>query len=206
MICLLIEVDIPQLSYSGIQFGYKSFQYTYSLQSSSTHSLFSSSLDAPGLELFIMSNSSYSPLDPSRLLIDNATVLNTPSDCLNGSNITSLSISNNGDLRRIVIENDSFGCARLFELDGLSELESVIIQKKGFTYSKTDDIWFSVTRTDGTCRIKNCPKLKSIQIDDLSFGDYHSFELNNLPSLQSIDIGHRCFHDALSFSLTGLIG
>ena len=155
-----------------------------------------------------MSNSSYIPLDPSRLLIDNATVLNTPSDCLNGSNITSLSISNNGDLRRIVIENDSFGCARLFELDGLSELESAVIGKRSFTYAKThDDIWNDGVdkRSDGVYRIVNCPKLKSIQIGGYSFSDYHSFELNNLPSLQSIDIDQFCFWLAPSFSLTGLI-
>ena len=61
-------------------------------------------------------------------------------------------------------------------------------------------------RNDGSYRIVNCPKLKSIQIGDGSFNDYHSFELNNLPSLQSIDIGDwYCFNWAPSFSLTGLI-
>ena len=60
-------------------------------------------------------------------------------------------------------------------------------------------------RSDGSYRIVNCPKLKSIQIGDFSFSDYHSFELNNLPSLQSIDMGNSCFWFAPSFSLTGLI-
>ena len=60
-------------------------------------------------------------------------------------------------------------------------------------------------RSDGSYRIVNCPKLKSIQIGGWSFHDYHSFELNNLPSLQSIVIGHGCFWYAPSFSLTGLI-
>ena len=60
-------------------------------------------------------------------------------------------------------------------------------------------------RSDGSCQIVNCPKLKSIQIGDGSFWDYHSFELNNLPSLQSIDMGSECFSYAPSFSLTGLI-
>ena len=58
---------------------------------------------------------------------------------------------------------------------------------------------------DGSYRIVNCPKLKSIQIGYQSFEDYHSFELSNLPSLQSIDIGRECFRYAPSFSLTGLI-
>ena len=60
-------------------------------------------------------------------------------------------------------------------------------------------------RSDGSYRIVNCPKLKSIQIGANSFSDYHSFELNNLPSLQSIDMGVKCFYYSPSFSLTGLI-
>ena len=109
-------------------------------------------------------------------------------------------------LKRIVIGDECFGKVRVFELNGLSELESIEIGKKSFTYAKTDDdIRYFVTRTDGVYRIVNCPKLKSIQIGDSSFYDYHSFELNNLPSLQSIDIGRWCFNSAPSFSLTGLI-
>ena len=87
---------------------------------------------------------------------------------------------------------------RVFELNGLSELESVLIGYQSFRISSSE-------RTDGSCRIVNCPKLKSIQIGYESFRDYHSFELNNLPSLQSIDIGDWCFSYAPSFSLTGLI-
>ena len=60
-------------------------------------------------------------------------------------------------------------------------------------------------RSDGSYRIVNCPKLKSIQIGYQSFQDYHSFELNNLPSLQYIYMGAFCFNYAPSFSLTGLI-
>ena len=83
-------------------------------------------------------------------------------------------------------------------MDGLSELESVVIGQKSFRINGFE-------RSDGSCRIVNCPKLKSIQIGYDAFWDYHSFELNNLPSLQSIDIGDWCFHYAPLFSLTGLI-
>ena len=86
----------------------------------------------------------------------------------------------------------------MFELDGLSELESVVIGQQSFRIGIYE-------RNDGSYRIVNCPKLKSIRIGTESFRDYHSFELNNLPSLQSIDIGDRCFYYAPSFSLTGLI-
>ena len=99
-------------------------------------------------------------------------------------------------LKRIVIGNECFGKVRVFELDGLGELESVVIGEMCFMISDEK-------RNDGSCRIVNCPKLKSIQIGDGSFKDYHSFELNNLPSLQSIDMGGYCFYYAPSFSLTG---
>ena len=108
-------------------------------------------------------------------------------------------------LKRIVIGDDCFGKVRVFELNGLDELESVVIGKESFTYAKTyDDIWNS-KRRDGSCRIVNCPKLKSIQFCGYSFSDYHSFELNSLSSLQSIDIGDWCFCYAPSLSLIGLI-
>ena len=101
-------------------------------------------------------------------------------------------------LKRIAIGNKCFGKVRVFELDGLDELESVEIGKESFRISGDE-------RNDGSYRIVNCPKLKSIQIGDESFWDYHSFELNNLPSLQSIYMGEWCFRYAPSFSLTGLI-
>ena len=100
-------------------------------------------------------------------------------------------------LKRIVIRDNCFGNARVFELDGLSELESVVIGGNSFSIGDKE-------RSDGDYRIVNCPKLKSIQIGS-SFYDYHSIELNNLPSLQSIVLGNRCFNRAPSFSLTGLI-
>ena len=101
-------------------------------------------------------------------------------------------------LKRIVIGDGCFEKVRVFELDGLGELESVVVGKDSFRISENK-------RSDGSYRIVNCPKLKSIQIGYDSFWDYHSFELNNLPSLQSIDIGDYCFDWVPSLSLTSLI-
>ena len=111
---------------------------------------------------------------------------------------TQLRLRNMIRLKRIVIGDDCFGSVRVVELDGLFELESVVIGQNGFRIS-------SSKRSDGSYRTVNCPKLKSIQIGEQSFYDYHSFELNTLPSLQSIEIGVRCFFWTPSFSLTGLI-
>ena len=131
--------------------------------------------------------------------MDSSNTVTIPNGYFNGNNIASFNISNNGVLKSIVIGDNCFGKVREFELDGLSELESVVIGKKSFRISSRE-------RSDGDYRIVNCPKLKSIQIGKESFYDYYSFELNNLPSLQSIDIGEWCFEYAPSFSLTGLIG
>ena len=116
----------------------------------------------------------------------------------NDDSVTELKLSWLVRLKRIVIRNNCFRKVRVFELDGLSELESVVIGQYSFRID-------SSKRSDGEYRIVNCPKLKSIQIGDRSFWDYHSFELNNLPSLQTIYMGEYCFYWTPSFSLTGLI-
>ena len=137
---------------------------------------------------------------PSSLKTDSLGIeeLRTGNRRYNDDSVTELKLSWLVQLKRIVIGEKCFGKVRVFELDGLSELESVVIGQYSFRID-------SSKRSDGEYRIVNCPKLKSIQIGDYSFWDYHSFELSNLPSLQSIDIGYKCFYWAPSFSLTGLI-
>ena len=144
-----------------------------------------------------MGKSEYIQYDLLKLM-DSSNTMTIPNGIFNGNNIASFNISNNGVLKSIVIGDECFGKVRVFDLDGLSELESVVIGKKSFRISDKE-------RSDGSYRIVNCPKLKSIQIGYASFWDYHSFELSNLLSLQSIDIGNRCFFLSPSFSLTGLI-
>ena len=144
-----------------------------------------------------MGKSEYVQYDLLKLTESSNTMI-IPNGYFNGNNIASFNISNNGVLKSIVIGDNCFGKVRVFDLDGLSELESVLIGANGFWISNSE-------RNDGDYRIANCPKLKSIQIGYQSFYDYHSFELNNLPSLQSIDFASYCFYYAPSFSLTGLI-
>ena len=228
MIWRLIDVDIPQLTSSGIDFDTDCFRFTYSLQSSSTHSLISSSFDAAALENYI----SFGKQEPtvSSTVIRNRTEFNSipldvedlwigrfdtsdvseflpsrfqsPKTLVIGDrqfwSVNRLELKNQNSLQILYIGNGCFGKVRVFELDGLSELESVVIGESGIRIDTKE-------RSDGSYRIINCPKLKSIQIGDGSLYDYHSIELNNLPSLQSIDIGQECFHWAPSFSMTGLI-
>ena len=144
-----------------------------------------------------MNKSQYVPFELSKLTNSSNTMI-IPNGYFNGNSIATFNISNNGVLKSIVIGDNCFGKVRVFDLDGLSELESVVIGQQSFRIGSSE-------RSDGSYRIVNCPKLKSIQIGYDSFRDYHSFEVNNLPSLQSIDMGGYCFYWAPSFSLTGLI-
>ena len=110
--------------------------------------------------------------------------------------VNRLELNNLTSLQILYIGNGCFGKVRVFELNGLDELESVVIGQQSFRIDYKE-------RSDGSYRIMNCPKLKSIQIGGHSFYDYHSFELNNLPSLQSIEMGEESFYWTPSFSLTG---
>ena len=147
-----------------------------------------------------MGKSVYIPYD-LWMLMDSSNSMIVPNWVLNEDYITSFNISNNEVLKRIVIGDNCFGKVRVFDLDGLSELESVVIGQKSFT-TNPNEPWNN-KRSDGDYRILNCPKLKSIQIGDTSFTDYHSFELSSLPTLYSIDIGGNCFYWAPSFSSKG---
>ena len=108
------------------------------------------------------------------------------------------------NLKRMVIGDDCYGSVRSFRIDGLNELESIVIGEKSFTYVKSEQA-IDIMQTDGSCRITNCPKLVSIQIGNWSFSDYKSLEISHLPSLKSIEMGERCFLNGRSFSLTGLL-
>ena len=144
-----------------------------------------------------MNRSQYVPFELPKLTNSSNTMI-IPNGYFNGNSIASFNISNNGVLKSIVIGDNCFGKVRVLDLNGLSELESVVIGQQSFRIG-------SSKRSDGSYRIVNCPKLKSIQIGYESFRDYHSFEQSNLPSLQSIYIGSYCFKYAPSFSLAGLI-
>ena len=144
-----------------------------------------------------MGKSEYVPFELSKLTNSSNTMI-IPNGYFNGNSIATFNISNNGVLKSIVIGDNCFGKVRVIDLDGLSELESVVIGQQSFRIGSSE-------RSDGSYRIVNCPKLKSIQIGYESIQDYHTFELGNLPSLQSIDFGDRCFNWVPLFSLTGLI-
>ena len=145
---------------------------------------------------------------PSSSMSSPHTVFNrsTGDSSCNDPEMTELKLGSSIPLKRIVIRDYRYRTIRLVELDGLSELESVVVGKNCFSTVRncSDAVWSK--RTDGSCRVVNCPTLRSIVIGDASFCDYHSFELTHLPSLRSIEMSEDCFTSASSFSLTGSTG
>ena len=131
----------------------------------------------------------------------NDTDLIIPDDLSYDKEDPSFQLTNCVSLKRIVVGKHCFHRIQLFELNGLSQLESIVIGQYSFEYSCS----LLTGKRDGRYRILNCPKLKSIQIGSESFSNYYSFELKNLPSLQSIQMGYDCFTSSPCFSLTGWI-
>ena len=119
-----------------------------------------------------MSESEYIQYDLLKLT-EGSNELTIPNGYFNGENIASFKIYNNGVIKRIVIGDYCFENVRVFELDELSELESVVIGENGFWISSSE-------RSDGDYRIVNCPKLKSIEIGDWCFNRAPSFSLTGL--------------------------
>ena len=165
------------------------------------YSIICSPIDATDLDFFITSHSDYLPtgiVSPSitEWIVENGE--------FNKKLDASLTLSGAMNLKRMVIGDDCYGSVRSFGIDGLNELESIVIGEKSFTYVKSEQA-IDIMQTDGSCRITNCPKLVSIQIGNWSFSDYKSLEISHLPSLKSIEMGCGCFHRGLSFSLIGLL-
>ena len=137
----MIDVDIPQLSSDGIKFGNYCFDFTYSLQSSSTHYPISSSFDATGLENYL----NYGKQEPtvSSTVIRNRTEFNSiPLDVedlwisrFDASDMYEFSPSRFQSLKTLVIGNGLFWSVNRLELNNLPSLQSIDIGDWCFCYA-----------------------------------------------------------------------
>ena len=143
----LIDVDIPQLSSNGIYFGNLCFSYTYSLQSSSTHSPISSSFDAAALENYIRFGDK-SPSSTSYVIRNRIMLESIPLDvedlwigCFDTSGLTEFSFDRFLSLKSLVLGSNTFCYVTQFELNGLPSLQSIIFGKNSTCYTPS----FSLT-------------------------------------------------------------
>ena len=81
--------------------------------------------------------------------------------------------------------DNSFNSVRKFIINGLNQLETIVIGKNSFTLSENS---YS-ERTNREFHVTDCSSLRELSIDRYSFSDYHIFDLNSLPNLKTITIG-----------------
>ena len=134
----LIDVDIPRLSSNGIHFSEDCFDFTYSLQSSSTHSPISSSFDAAALENYI-SFGNKTPSSTSHVVRNRIMLESIPLDvedlwigCFDTSGLTEFSFNRFLSLKSLVLGSNTFWNVTQFELNGLPQLQSVNLGYSAF--------------------------------------------------------------------------
>ena len=101
--------------------------------------------------------------------------------------VTAFDLSVYPRLKSVTIGDYGFEYVNVFNITGLSELESVEIGMNSFTkYNNTNDI-----RPDPNRHfyLKDCPKLKSLKMGRYSFSDYSVIEIENVNALEVIEMG-----------------
>ena len=86
-------------------------------------------------------------------------------------------------LKELRIEDECFCSVNEFKLIGLKYLETVVIGKKSFSISEEGKDY------NRRFYVKNCPRLKTLNIGYRSFSDYKVCEIENVDALESLRIG-----------------
>ena len=105
----------------------------------------------------------------------------------NEEGLKELDLSGLVNLRELKVGDGCFENVNEVKLIGLGELESVEIGKNSFT--KYRDTWNFTLDPNRHFYLKNCPKLKSLDIGDCSFNDYTVCKIENVDALEVIEIG-----------------
>ena len=86
-------------------------------------------------------------------------------------------------LKELRIGDECFNSVNEFKLIGLKYLETVVIGKKSFSISEEGKDY------NRRFYVKNCPRLKTLNIGYRSFSDYKVCEIENVDALESLRIG-----------------
>ena len=95
----------------------------------------------------------------------------------NGKEWKSLDLSLLSKLRKLTIGDECFNEVETVKLNGLKELESVVVGKESFEFQGNRKTSFEM---------KDCEKLKELIIGEESFGFFNVFSLENTPSMERI--------------------
>ena len=117
----------------------------------------------------------------------NVTEIIVNSGALNAPSMTVLDLTRFSHLESLTIGEYCFMYVNVFNITGLSELESVEIGMNSFT--KFKNTWQITSDPNRHFYLKDCPKLKSLKIGRYSFSDYTVCEIENVDALESIEMG-----------------
>ena len=95
----------------------------------------------------------------------------------NGKEWKSLDLSLLSKLRKLIVGDECFNKVERVKLNGLNELESVVVGKESFTFQSD---------TTTSFELKDCEKLKELIIGEESFNLFGKFSLENTPSMERI--------------------
>ena len=112
-------------------------------------------------------------------------VIEVSNRCCNEVGLKELDLSGFVNLRELTVGDECFMFVNEVKINGLSELESVVIGMNSFTKQKEyygEDPYRHFY-------LKNCPKMKSLKIGLYSFSDYSVCEIENVDALKVIEIG-----------------
>ena len=115
----------------------------------------------------------------------NVTDLVIPSNCCNEAGWSVFDVSELKWLKSIEIGDDCFENTEKVELNGMNQLERVVIGKNSFTKKKNSYGYIS----NRHFIMKNCRRLRELKIGCYSFSDYTVCEIENVPSLEVIEMG-----------------
>ena len=101
--------------------------------------------------------------------------------------VTAFDLSVYPRLKSVTIGDYGFEYVNVFNITGLSELESVEIGMNSFT--KYKDTYQITPDPNRHFYLKNCPKLKSLKMGRYSFSDYTVIEIENVDALEVIEMG-----------------
>ena len=109
------------------------------------------------------------------------------SNTCNEESVIELDLSKYPKLKSVTIGDECFMYVDEVKLIGLSELESVEIGMNSFTKYKST--WNITSDPNRYFYLKNCPKLKSLNMGRYSFSDYTVCEIENVDALEVIEMG-----------------
>ena len=107
-------------------------------------------------------------------------------------NITTINFGGFKKLKNLTIEENSLMGVNVVKLDGLKELERVVIGENTFT------------RENGSFVLKGCSSLRELRIGDNAFERFTKLELKKLPMLEEVEIGRNCFGEVDALNWKGM--